>query len=166
MPGTSHSCEGNVKTTWDFLYSKGCISGHCALSLPELGADHSPTPGLSAPAQSPNKAPKSGDWRTPPPPSQPGGPVERLTPAPIKELGDTSVAEAPHSSGCPSGSTDTQCSQQQPWGLTGPSCPDRSSASCSAPGGELVFPVAPQLLPILFHWFLVVSTFGGEKRAE
>lgn len=38
-------------------------------TLLELGADHSPIPGLSVPAQYPNKAQTFGDWgHSPPPP--------------------------------------------------------------------------------------------------
>lgn len=50
----SHSCERNIKATWDFLYLKRCPSATCLLcTFLELGAPSSPR--FSVPAHHPSK---------------------------------------------------------------------------------------------------------------
>lgn len=159
----SHSCQGKHNSNLGFPIFEGMYF-RLLRPLLEPGADHSPVPGFSAPAQDPTTALHLwGLGALPHPTAGPQGcrgshehksrdpddPRHIWQPAQLQLLLVT-----------------RRDTVQQAAVASLPGTRTQSSVSRAAVLGNWYFLSALQSLPILFYWFLLVSTFGKKRRIK
>lgn len=156
------AARGNITATWDFLYLKGCISAYFVLFL-DLGQITLPcqtsqlqlrirlqlcTFGDLGPSPTPLPGPRGAEAHTS------INPGIRMTPG---------TSDSLHSCSCCWSLGETL---QQAAVASLPGTRTQSSVSRAAVLGNWYFLSALQSLPILFYWFLLVSTFGKKRRIK